>query len=166
MIIKQLRRAIDSQALVAIYTHPEDHYTFLVAKVLYVTDHVYHVATFDSGGRFDGFVVGRVDDIISIEWETLYLHSFNKLSLSYPSEFVKDISGFQDILIKVKDDSLIIKVLRRDWTEFYLRVAEYDEDFLRGNEVSNYGPMDGELIMRTEHILRLEYGNPEMRRLG
>lgn len=112
-------------------------------------------------GHYDGYFVKRIDNILKVEFETLYTNKIEKLyrlrnSTHDKTEKVTD-NGFLDIIIFSKENNKIISVelLESGVNNAVGYVESFSNEFVSIKQVNEYGDYDGLCLIKLDDITHL-----------
>lgn len=152
--------------LIAVYTDINSKY-FGVGLVLSVNDDFLVLNSVDSFGQEDGLILYRMDEVIKIEKETLYLEKIKSLMEITETTYFEKSPRIDVILLldKAKGENIVvdIQLMQSGQSDVVGFVKEINNDYCVITQIDNMGVKDGECIFDLHYVSSIKYNSRENR---
>lgn len=153
---------IPKETLLEIYT---DKLTqgFNVCYLLYFDETCYITQTFTKEGANNGFLLGKIKDIVKIRYDTLYLSRFDSPRITHLSSFEKEVySDFGKLLSYYLEKGLFLGLEISSENRIYGRIQRVEEDYIFFNEYSSDSFNNGISVFSKKDIKLIEIESSEI----
>ena len=160
----------DSENLVALYTDINDYNAFAVGYVQRLSNDKIIILNIGPHGEFDGYSACYIDDIYRVEIGSKYLQKIEKIKKFDISDVFK-INEEEECFCAILKTALKIKkivIIDCCNSEFGVKghVIEYSNEIVRILQLTEYGELDGETVIRFNEINKIVIGDIECEELG
>ena len=147
-----------NEEIVLIYSNINDLSKFSAGRIVRVFEEEILLAHYLPNGKYDGFIVISIKDIIKAEKDTLYSKKIKLLSQYHNTEhgiintFDKD--GFMTIIRYANENRMIVSVelLDSGRSDIIGFVNCLNEDSCQFDQIDDYGNLDGQAIVNYSDI--------------
>ena len=157
-IINTLQMIKNMDLLALIYSDPENTDSFSAGYISCIFSDDIIINHITSYGRYDGFVVKRIEDIYRIETKSKYCTKLSKLAKQYNNLYdsisIHNDSGILSLLwfALKKEKYVSIGLCDNDLVDFSGKVISVDSKTVKVQSYDEYGDSDGENVFSIEDI--------------
>jgi len=152
----ELLKAIKTDSLIEIYKDIEDMDTFIVAKVLKVTDNHAIIVKVSATGMYDGFHLIEIEDIYQINTGSKYIRNIEKLYVAKNQKHIEFDEENENLMLSIlkfaKKNNFAVSVELFKDGDVQGFIKDISEDILIISTLTNDGELDGEAIVKLEDV--------------
>jgi hypothetical protein len=155
-----LRQALESDALIGVFSDPADPAAFMVGWVEAVTDEHVLLRHLSTHGRYDGYRLLAIDDIFRLDTAGRYLERLRLLSQVREERFVRFFKAkmsreadlVTETLLAAQQHELLVRVYILDGDHESGWVKDLTHDTVTITRLDEYGIADFEATVHLEAI--------------
>lgn len=163
MLHQSLHELCSQGRLAVLGNDPSELGTFCLGYICFVSTEHYVLLEVDRRGRFDGFHVGKINDIIHLsfgsEYEQAFAISINSDQRAEPAIEFKE-NYFDDMLTWAQTKKSVVRIRNYSDQLIYARILDFDDSWLKLSTYTNFGKPDGTMIIGREQLYRLYFEEP------
>lgn len=152
----ELLKAIKTDSLIEIYKDIDDMDTFIVAKVLKVTDNHAIIVKVSATGMYDGFHLIEIEDIYQINTGSKYIRNIDKLYAAKKQKHIEFDEENENLMLSIlkfaKKNNFAVSVELFKDGDVQGFIKDSSEDILIISTLTNDGEPDGEATVKLEDV--------------
>ena len=158
-----LRRALENDALIGIFSDPSDPAGFMAGWVEAVTDEHVLLRHLSRHGRYDGYRLLHLEEIFRVDTEGRYLERLLSLSQAREERFLRlfeeKVSSESDLIVETlraaQRRELMVRVYILERDNESGRVKDLSHDTVTIERLDHYGAADCDAMIHLEAISNL-----------
>lgn len=165
--MRALNISVNKNEIVLIYSNFLKLNKFSAGKIAYVFNEEILLKHFLPNGKYDGYQVISIEDIIKIEHKTQYSQKIAKLAKYYDSvhediEVIKE-NGFITILEFAKEKNKVVSIefLESGRNDVIGYIGEVNNDRCVVHQLDEFGNDDGQVLFELSNITFVSCDNDE-----
>lgn len=168
-MVNKLKEFCDNGKNVSLYLNRGDTTRFVFGRIVFSNDRYVIISMISPAGRYDGYLVKSIDDIVRLEFDDLYSDRMQKLCSAMYEEvcFTNFDSQTDDpirsFLKKALDENKVISIelIHSNIDDVVGNLVSIQDDLCMVKQIDQYGCEDGYSVFSINNITHISYDSED-----